>query len=100
MNNENKFKFFQILLVVLGLVILLPGCQPDYRIKHPDIISIGTFEGCVVTLIDRGDDRKNFYIARCQAMSTTTTSTFSQSEGKSSHSQERIVVSTEQLCAR
>lgn len=53
-------------------MFVLSGCNEE-MIATPDIINVGTYEGCSVKYIDRGAQSRSFYFAKCESQSTTTT---------------------------
>ena len=69
----------------------LSGCNEE-KIANPDIINVGTYEGCSVKYIDRGDRDRNFYIAKCE--SPTVTATQQIQSGKTSYQTATIAVQT------
>ncbi len=86
-------------LVVLASAFALSGCESEENIRllaNPSVIDIGVFDGCDVKFVDRGRDERSFYIARCGAAATqTTTSNFRQPQGKSSVFRRSTVIATE-----
>jgi len=69
----------------------LSGCNEE-MIANPDIINVGTYEGCAVKYIDRGAQSRSFYIAKCESQSTTTSQQIQS--GKSSYKTATISVQT------
>lgn len=60
--------------------LLFSACRGEDEIKmlmkNPEIISIGTIEGCTVKYVDRGTDYNSFFLARCPAETSTVTNNY------------------------
>ena len=64
-------------LIVLAATIALTACgsrtteEARALLSKPDIITLGTFDGCEVKYVDRGFREQSFYLAKCGNTSTT-----------------------------
>lgn len=70
---------------VLAASVLLTGCNEKENVLYasPEVISVGTFDGCAVTFVERGWEKLSFYMAKCPGNSATTTRNYSTKNGKS-----------------
>ena len=69
---------------VIAVSALLTGCneKEDALRVAPETSSVGTFDGCEVSFVNRGYNDLSFYMAKCPGNSTTTTRNFSVQSGK------------------
>ena len=68
---------------MVGFCIAMVGCNEESKrlLKSPAISDIGVFDGCQVKFIDRGNESRSFYIARCESTHTTTNN-YTENVGK------------------
>jgi major membrane immunogen (membrane-anchored lipoprotein) len=79
---------------------LLTGCgsrtdeQAKAMLTNPDIVNVGTYDGCEVKFIDRGYQTQSFYLAKCNN-TTTVTHNWMQQNGKSTTFRRSTVITQE-----
>lgn len=62
-------------VLILSFLITLSGCESEGTTQlksNPQIVNIGTIEGCEVKYVNRGYKDNSFYIAKCNGTQTTT----------------------------
>ncbi len=60
------------ILAICIVGFALAGCESDEKFANPEIKSVGTFQGCDVSFVDRGYLYNSFYIATCSSAVVTT----------------------------
>jgi major membrane immunogen (membrane-anchored lipoprotein) len=76
-----------ICAALLAASALLSGCgrtdeQAKAMLSSPEVINVGTYEGCEVKYIDRGYQTQSFYLAKCGNTNTVSRS-WEEQHGKS-----------------
>lgn len=83
------------IMMLLGLA-LLAGCEENPKLANPSKIDLGVVDGCIVKYIDRGERNDSFFLAKC-GNTTTTTSNYTTSRGKSVAFHRTTAVTVEEL---
>lgn len=65
-------------------ILFLFGCneKEEALLASPKVTSIGEFEGCDVKFVNRGYETRSFYLAHCDAPSSTVSDIYSYQQGK------------------
>ena len=91
-------KSITLCAALLASSVFLAGCRSDEEAKamlaKPDVIDVGTFEGCEVKFVDRGYQNSSFYLAKCGSTATLTRN-WTQQNGKSSTFRRSTVITQE-----
>lgn len=95
--TERNMKTMSKVILAMCAVALLAGCneREDALRVAPETSSVGEFDGCQVTFVNRGYDMLSFYIAKCPGNSTTTTRNYSVQSGKTRVQKRSTVIAQE-----
>ena len=88
-------------LVALGVLVGLTACSDPKEEalaqklqSTPELVEVGTFDGCTVKYVNRYYRDRSFYLARCQD-TTTLTQQYMESQGKTQVARTRVQITQE-----
>lgn len=86
-------------LFVILATLALTACgrtteEAKALLANPDVINVGTYDGCEVKYIDRGYRESSFYLARC-GNTATTTRNWKEQQGKTQVFRQSTVITQE-----
>ncbi len=91
--HKNLVRLQLVLVAVCG-VLMLNGCKEDDRRAalraNPEITDIGEFDGCSVRYVNRGTHGQSFYLAKCDAPSSTVTNNYETPAAKFRYSDPNV----------
>lgn len=89
-----------ICAALLAASALLTGCgrteeQAKAMLTNPEVVNVGTYEGCEVKYIDRGYQTQSFFLAKCG--NTSTVSRRWEEQNGKSHTFRRSTTITQEI---
>lgn len=64
---------FYVIVFMLIFMMINDSEKNKQLLQKPEIVQIGTFDGCNVSYVNRGNQSDSFYIAKCNNTETRTT---------------------------
>ena len=84
-------------MLAICVGVLLTGCNEEKTalLASPKTESVGTFDGCEVSFVNRGWSEASFYMAKCPGNSATTTRNYTVKSGKATVFKRSTVIAQE-----